>query len=643
MKEHEYRILHLEDIPSDAVLAQREIRKVLINSSIRVVETEADFRDQLEIYIPHIVISDFKLPSFDGLSALKIVLEKSPFTPVIILTGSMNEDTAVDCMKAGATDYVIKGHIKRLGPAILTALEQREILIEKKKAEQSLLQSEENFRRSISESPLGIRIVSFDGKTVYANKAFLDIYEFSSLDELTSTPSKNRYTPESYAQHLERKERRKNGLDVYNYELSIVRKNEEIRHIKVSRKEVLWNGDKHYLVINQDITEQKKLTTDLITSKEKAEESERLKTAFLHNISHEIRTPMNAIVGFSGFLNDPDLLPEKRNHFIEIIVQNCNQLLSIISDIVSIAAIEAGQEKIAENEIELNSLLLMLQEQFLLKAKMQNTNIELSASFPENGVNIISDETKLVQVLNNLLGNALKFTKQGYINFGYIKKGNELEFFVEDTGIGIPAEMHKEIFERFRQVDSAMSRQFGGSGLGLSISKAYVELLGGKIWLNSESGHGSTFYFTIPYKTALEKKTLTKQSFLELEITKCKAKTLLVAEDEESNFLLMAEMLSGLNANIVRAVSGAEVVAICKSSQHIDLVLMDIKMPGMDGYEATKQLRKFMPFLPILAQTAYASDEDKKRAINCGCNDYISKPINRELLISKIEQLLNDR
>jgi len=259
----------------------------------------------------------------------------------------------------------------------------------------------------------------------------------------------------------------------------------------------------NYIIIMEDITEKRRMLDALIKAKEKAEESDRLKTAFLHNISHEIRTPMNAIIGFSTFLGDPDLDDYKRKQFIEIIAKSSNQLLSIITDIINISTIEAGQEKISEIEFDLHSTLCHISKEFQLIALKQNICINLIPSSNHKGNSIVTDETKLIQIIHNLLVNALKFTKQGHINFGYNIKETMVEFFVEDTGIGISPDMHKEIFKRFSQVDASSTRNNGGSGLGLSISKAYVELLGGEIWLKSTLDKGSTFYFTIPYKTAI--------------------------------------------------------------------------------------------------------------------------------------------
>jgi PAS domain S-box-containing protein len=249
----------------------------------------------------------------------------------------------------------------------------------------------------------------------------------------------------------------------------------------------------------RDITERKRAEAELIAAKERAEESDRLKTAFLHNVSHEIRTPMNAIIGFSALLNEPDTTEADRRQFIDIIFQSGSQLLSIINDIVDIANIESGQVKVNIKEMNLNSSLRSLDEQFSYKEQPDVISINLNIGLPDEKSLILTDSTKLIQILSNLINNATKFTREGRIDFGYKLKDGFLEFFVKDTGIGIPPEHHKKIFERFFQVDNVVSRKFGGTGLGLSICKAYVELLGGKIWVNSRPGEGTAFSFTIPY------------------------------------------------------------------------------------------------------------------------------------------------
>jgi signal transduction histidine kinase/ActR/RegA family two-component response regulator len=391
--------------------------------------------------------------------------------------------------------------------------------------------------------------------------------------------------------------------------------------------------------IDSDISNLKQYEKELELAKEKAEESDRLKTAFLHNISHEIRTPMNAIVGFSGLLNDTELDPDKRSQYTEIIVQSSNHLLSVITDIMRIASIEAGQEDIVESQFDLNVTLEFLFEQYLLKARDKEILLEFE---PENGLEpleIISDETKLIQILTNLLDNALKFTRKGSVSFGYEIREGFIEFYVRDNGIGIAPEMHEVIFKRFHQVESTNTRKFGGSGLGLAISKAYVELLGGSIWLESELGTGSVFHFSIPLIRG-RKKSHHPAGSPEKDVKPFRfEKTILVAEDDDSNYRLLEEQLSYLSVKIIRAKNGAEAVDICKS-HHIDLVLMDIKMPVLDGYEATRQIREYFPALPIIAQTAYHEENDQNRAMQAGCNDFISKPVHQDYLHSVIRARL---
>jgi PAS domain S-box-containing protein len=252
----------------------------------------------------------------------------------------------------------------------------------------------------------------------------------------------------------------------------------------------------------RDITTRKRAEAELIAAKEKAQEGDRLKTAFLHNVSHEIRTPMNAIIGFSSLLNEPDLAEDERHQYIDIIFQSGNQLLSIINDIVDIANVESGQAIVNLKEINLNSTMKNLNEQFRIASKHNNVSIHLSVALPDEDSIIVTDTTKLVQILSNLINNAIKFTKNGQIDFGYILKDKILEFFVRDSGIGIPSEYHSRIFDRFFQVDNKVSRQYSGTGLGLSICKGYIDLLGGSIKVESESGKGTQFIFTIPYTVA---------------------------------------------------------------------------------------------------------------------------------------------
>ena len=509
-------------------------------------------------------------------------------------------------------------------------------------ANEAILQSEENFHRSISESSLGIRIVSVDGETIYANKAFLDIFEFNKLEEFTSTPAINRYTPESYSQRQERKEKRNNGIEIFDYEVSIIRKNAEIRHIKVSRKEVLWNGNKHYQLINIDITEQKKLTIDLIAAKERAEESDRLKSAFLINMSHEIRTPMNGILGFTELLKTPNLSSDDQQDFIHTIQISGARMLNTINSIVAVAKIESGLIKVEIKETNINEKIEFIYKFFKPEVETKGLQFLVKTSLPSKEVIIETDSEKVYGILTNLVKNAIKFTFEGSIEFGYEKKGEYLEFFVKDTGVGIPKNQKDLIFERFRQGSDSLTRKYEGSGLGLSIAKSYVEMLGGEIWVESEEGNGSTFYFTIPYIAVSEEKTeiINAVSSMHKEV-QLKNLKILIVEDDEISYSLLTKTLQKISYEVLHAITGVQAVEACRNNPDIDLVLMDIRMPKMDGNEATRQIRQFNTDVIIIAQTAYAFSGDKEKAIEAGCNDYISKPINSTFLYELIKKHIN--
>ncbi len=507
------KILSLEDSILDFKMICMQLTEAGMQFEIERVDSEMDFKRLISTNTYDVILADFSLPGFDSFGALQLCTEICPEVPYICVSGSIGEDIAIELLRLGAVDYVIKDRPERLPFAIKRALNES---LEKKtryNVEAALLQSEENYRHSIAESPLGIRIIELNGKTIYANKAFLDVYEFSNLEEFNSTPANIRYTPESFLQHQERKIKRADGEDLLDYVISIVRKDGEIRHIKVSRREVLWNGTKHYQVINQDITEQKNLTDELIIAKEKAEESDRLKSAFLANMSHEIRTPMNGILGFTELLKEPDLTGENQLLYIEIIEKSGMRLLNIINDIIGISRIESGELELNLTETNINELIALIFNTFKAELEIRNIQFECKTTLQDMDAFFRADREKLKSILTNLIKNAIKFTHSGSIVFGYQvkpldKKSNadlsvhqELLFFVKDTGIGISMEKQKHIFERFRQGSENLTRSYEGAGLGLSITKAYVEFMGGKIWVESEVFKGSTFNFTIPVQS----------------------------------------------------------------------------------------------------------------------------------------------
>lgn len=378
-------------------------------------------------------------------------------------------------------------------------------ITERKFAEETLRESEERFRKIFEESPISIVMAGKDLAIVRANSAFCKMLGYKE-EELKSVTLRNFTHPDYVAgDDVSLLRLVAEEIPVYHTENRYIRKDRSVIWGSATISIIRNNNEEvqYFLAMIEDISLRKVAEAELIAAKEKAEESDRLKTAFLHNVSHEIRTPMNAIIGFSALLNEPDTPEADRRQFIDIIFQSGSQLLSIINDIVDIANIESGQVKLNIKEMNLNSSLRSLNEQFSYKERANTISINMAAGLPDEKASIMTDSTKLIQILSNLINNATKFTKEGRIDFGYKMKDGNLEFFVKDTGIGIPPEHHDKIFERFFQVDHMISRKFGGTGLGLSICKAYVELLGGKIWLRSQPGEGTDFRFSIPYVVAV--------------------------------------------------------------------------------------------------------------------------------------------
>jgi PAS domain S-box-containing protein len=431
--------------------------------------------------------------------------------------------------------------------------------------------------------------------------------------------------------------RDKNGI--INGMLAIttdITEHKEAELMLIDKTQIIEAQNEEFQQINEELQQ---MNDELILAKEKAEESNRLKTAFLQNMSHEIRTPMNSIIGFAEMLKNPELSGEKQKEFISVIEQGGQRMISIINDIIDISKIESGQIEISSNEINVNILLKQLHAFFKSEAEEKGLNLICKTECADELCEIETDETKLTQVLSNLLKNSLKFTKKGEISFGYYIKKNEIEFYVQDSGKGIP-ESHKEIiFDRFVQGEMSNTRDYEGAGLGLSISKAFVEKLGGRLWFESEVDKGTTFYFNIPYKVvkAGQIKPLLKSSLKE----NLQPLNILIAEDDKYSMLLMQNIFKLEKANLFIANNGEEALNMVKLHPEIQIVLMDIKMPVMDGYEAIKLIKELRPDLPIIAQSAYAFSYDKEKAKKAGFVDFICKPMKIESLLSVINKQLS--
>lgn len=380
----------------------------------------------------------------------------------------------------------------------------------------------------------------------------------------------------------------------------------------------------------------------LETAKRKAEENDKLKSSFLANLSHEIRTPMNAIIGFSDLLHDTDIEENERLEYLKIIKNSGVNLVSIIEDLIEMSKIDARQILPNYKAIDIEECIHDLYNSIKVTIpKEKQIHFYVEESPEKIASNILTDEVKLKQILINLITNAIKFTEKGYVSFGYKvnKTKGVLEFKVTDSGLGINENNLKIIFDRFRRLEDDYSVESSGLGLGLSITKAYVEMLGGGISVDSEVGVGSTFSFEIPLQFDLSKKKSILIDSSDVVSSNSGNQTILVAEDDNINFLLLKKILELKKYIVLRAINGQEAVDICKTNSAVDLVFMDIKMPVLNGYEALKKIKKFLPNLPIIAQTAHSSLEDKEKMSKAGFTNYITKPLNKEEIFKLLDKI----
>ncbi|MEI6277221.1 MAG: PAS domain S-box protein [Prolixibacteraceae bacterium] len=610
-------ILLVEDDRSDAELICRELLKANIVFAKMLVENREDYLRGLANFNPDIIISDYRLPRFNGEQALELRNSISPLTPFILVTGSINEEIAVECMKAGATDYVIKDHIMRLGTAVLNALEQKEVKMQKKLAEELLIKSEGKFR-NLFQNHGAVKLI-FDpisGNILEANNAAADFYGWT-VEELTTmhiseivvqlagkgkskmdsarglikshyesqhfnskhqifdveifssrididgkefvheivhdisekkraeesikllgrsveqssvsimiTDSKgtikyiNQFASKisgySFEETIGRNARfMKSGLQgkefyqtlwttilsgkVWEGEFRNVKKNGEIFCEKAVISPVLnkQNEITHFVAVKEDVTERNRMIEELVAAKLKAEECDRLKTAFINNISHEIRTPLNGILGFGHLLSEINITKEERNRYVRTLQRSSDRLLQTVSDYLSIATVVSGQVKVHIEKFRLNDLLDEIEEVTLTRCREKNLESELILPVELNNFTFCSDKALLSDILKILVNNAVKFTKKGKVSLGVVVSEGILEVCVSDTGKGIGQQQLQSIFDVFMQVDSSNTRSYEGSGLGLAIAKGYADLIGATLSVTSSLGKGSKFFLRV--------------------------------------------------------------------------------------------------------------------------------------------------
>mgnify|MGYP000960439917 CR=1 FL=1 len=642
---------------------------------------------------PDVILLDIIMPEMDGFEVCKKLkaFRKTADIPVVFLTAiKIDKENRIKALEAGGDGFLskpvdeseltaqIRAMAKIRKAAIRKKDEKKELesLVEertrelqnthkatlkllqffkeenerRKKSEAALKTSQEQiklFKQAVDSSSVVITITDVNGKIIYANPYFFKTTGYSSDEVIGSNPRILKSGHQSQEFYKDMWDTILSGK-VWIGEILNKKKNGELYWVKAVISPIFDSKGTvtNFVAVKENITGSRQLMEDLLKAKEKAEESDKLKTAFLANMSHEIRTPMNGILGFAELLKEPGLTVDEQQKYIRIIERSGVRMLNIINNIVDISKIEAGLMDIKIQESDINEQIDYIYTFFKPEVEAKGMHLLHKEGLPKNEASILADREKLFAILTNLVKNAIKYSENGFIEFGYVSSGgsNEqpdlLTFYVKDTGIGIHKDKIDIIFDRFRQVSEGSNRNYEGVGLGLSITKAYVEMLGGKIWVESEEGLGSCFYFTLPYKTNTEiyaGKQKRKSSSVKNDGKSVNLK-ILIAEDDETAESLLSISLQPFSSSMLVAHTGAEAVELCRNHPDIDMILMDIRMPGMNGYEATEEIRKFNQQVIIIAQTAYGLSSDRKNSIDAGCNEHISKPISKEDLQELIQK-----
>lgn len=648
-----------------------ELFNVIRNELDRVIDTTNFFialfdQPSGEITLPFLVSDNKDVVSITDLKKLASILidERKPMILKKDQLQAANLDFSGELPKVWI-GTLLKAREKVIGALMIQSFTDENILTERdleiiefvstqvgltinqKQAEDSLKESEFRLRKIIDTVPHMIFVKTWEGRFLLANKATARTYGLT-VEELEGKSQLEVHKDKEEAKVFLKEDRYVIDKNETKFipERNFTFYDGEVRIMQTIKMPFTFPGRSQGAVIGVsiDITNLKRVEIDLQAAKEKAEESDRLKTAFLANMSHEIRTPMNAIVGFSELLNDPELVAEYRKEYVALINDNSKILLNLIEDIIDVAKIEAGQIRIVKSSCLVNRLLEELKDLYageIERNKQSKIKVRIFRGNDNDNFAILSDPFRVRQILNNLLSNAVKFTSSGFIEFGYtIGKDSTIHFFVRDTGIGFSKEKTGIIFERFRQAEESSTREYGGTGLGLTITKKLVELLGGSIWVESEPGKGSVFHFSLPMELSVADKEKTEMPG-KLEDPDWENRTFLVGEDEQSNFELVKAILAKTNAGIIHARNGAEAVEKFKEHRDIiDLVLMDIRMPEMNGFEATELIKRIDKSVPVISLTAYAMAEDREKSLQAGFDDYISKPVKPVDLITIISKFI---
>lgn len=644
------KILIAEDNELDQLLVQRTLSKSDLSYALVIVDNRAAFLDAIENFKPNIILCDYSIPQFGALDALDILENNKILIPLIIVTGTLSDEMAVECLKKGAIDYIIKDKIVRLPSAIRNALELTKFQREKKVAEDRLRQNEKQLKAITDIIPASLTYITPDLNFSFANQVSFQWFS----DDLINQPVEKIFGTEITNQIKKNISRLNMGEDVV-FE-SLLLNNNAPQFVQVAVSTEFGDGAiRGYVCLMTDMTDRKRYEEELKAAKRDAETANSAKSQFLANMSHEIRTPLNAIMGLSELLQTNYKDEEERMLWLKKITRNSEHLKKVIDEILDLSKIEAGKLQLKIGRISIPNSIAQVKSILapLASEKKLTLQFETEGQIPEK---INSDSSKLQHILLNLIGNAIKFTSQGIVilKVKLVRENSEplLVFNIIDTGIGMSSDEVKHLFEPFTQVDSSMTRRFGGTGLGLTLAKQLAQALGGDVQLqSSEPGKGSTFVAKI--KTGditnsdmissfenllseplefIENPTETKTLDVKPDISNFKV---LLVEDSLDNQLLVQSFLEMEGVKVDLASDGVEGMQKAEQGAH-NLVIMDIQMPVMDGYTATSTLREHGYKKPIIAFTAHAFEDERERCLNMGFTDFLSKPIKKRELVDCI-------
>ncbi len=637
---HARNILIVEDTQTDAFLAEREVRKVLPGSSFLVVDSWEDFELRLAGFRPDLILSDFNLPGFDGFDVLRLVGKASPETPIIIVTGALNEETAAECMRRGAWDYVLKDNVARLGSAVLLALERKAERDAHRMAAEALRQREALFRNLFQEhSAVKLLIDPGTGAIVDANRAAVDYYGWPRERLVSMNIGEINALPEAeLAVAMNDVKSTRRGRFEFRHRLA----DGTVRDVEVFSGRIEAEGNALLHSIVHDITDRKIAERELIRAKDDAEDANRVKSEFLANMSHEIRTPLNGVMGLLQLLRTTALDPEQ-NEYIDMAIRSSDRLTRLLSDILDISSIEQGKVVIRPRAMDLRDLEAPVRELFGITAREKG--IDLACRFyPDLPPQVAGDEGRILQILFNLVGNALKFTDRGSVTLevspilSRTADTVRVLFVVTDTGIGIPEDKLGALFTPFFQVDSSYTRKHQGAGLGLAIVHRLVSLMNGKMFVDSLPGKGTSVSFVLPFTTPPQDADALPEVW---EAASAQVPVrILLAEDDPDNQNVMSLLLKKSGYEVAIAENGLRAVEMLQEGD-FDAVFMDIQMPLMNGLEATGAIRKSETLgakrdIPIFALTSYAMDGDRELFLGAGMDAYLSKPVK----IDEVRRLL---